>query len=338
MRLNRIRQLATLVVLVMLHCNVQAADYAPEVFRSDAISIQAGITSANSQIAHFGDLLNLVVVVTYDPGRIVISEIDSTMFTSAWSSVPGVTLASWNQQAGSTAGDKRRYVHTNFIFQVLGCPDDDLPTCPGDREYPLPQFEVAFDDRPGTGDAPQLVRFTPWPQLLRIASTMQRDEEGQLYSFETYFPAGGYPEPMDGRDGTMSAVITAGTALAVLTGGLIMWPFRNRRSDSATAAEPRWQRQLRLVRETGDVDDVRFVDAMRRCLVWFCNDELGIDPFVWLDLAESSDDEAEESSAARNHAQLRRLFFELLHDPVGQGAELRTRLESVIGQEGAGRA
>lgn len=117
-----------------------------------------------------------------------------------------------------------------------------------------------------------------------------------------------------------------------------MWPFRNRRSDSATPTEPRWQRQLRLVRETDDVDDARFVDAMRRCLVWFCNDELGLDPFVWLDLAESGDDEAEESDAVQNHAQLRRLFFELLHDPAGQGAELRTKLESVIGQESASRA
>ena len=167
---------------------------------------------------------------------------------------------------------------------------------------------------------------------------MQRDAEGQLYAFETYFPAGGYPEPMRGRDGTQSAVITAGIALAVLTGGLLMWPFRKHRKDAPGAAMLRWEHQLSRVREADNVDDARFIDAMRRCLVWYCNDELGIDPFVWLDLAEPGDDEPAGSSTAQNHADLRQLFVELLHDPVGQGAELRTRLEGVIGQAGGGRA
>lgn len=314
----------------------QAESYAPEVFRSDAMSVQAGVASGNSQLVHFGDVLTLSIVVNHDPELIAVASIDATLFTSAWSSVPGVKLAGWRQRR-ERSDTGRRILRTDFDFQVFGCPDDAAPTCPGDREYPFPQFEIRYEDLTSQADQSRAARFTPWPQVLRVASTMQRDAEGQLYSFATYFPAGGYPEPMRGRDGTRNAVITAGMALAALTGGLLMWPFRKRRSDAPGATMPRWEQQLNRVREYDDVDHARYVDALRRCLVWYCNDELGIDPFVWLDLAEPGDDDPAESSAARNHADLRRLFFELLHDPVGQGAELRMRLEGVIEQAGGGR-
>ncbi|MBT8100540.1 MAG: hypothetical protein KJO82_12355 [Gammaproteobacteria bacterium] len=330
-------QVLTLLSLAVATWQARAEIYAPEVFRNDALSVQAGLANGNSQLVHFGDVLTLSVVVNYDPALIAVANIDATIFTSAWSSSPGVTLAGWSQhhERNDTG---RNVVRTVFDFQVLACPDEAAPTCPGDRVYRFPQFEINYEDLAAEGDRSHAVRFTPWPEILRVASTMQRDAEGQLYSFETYFPAGGYPEPMRGRDGTRSAVITAGVALAALTGGLLMWPFRKHGMDAPGADLPRWEQQLNHVREYDDVDNARFVDALRRCLVWYCNDELGIDPFVWLDLAEPGNDEPVGSDTAGNHADLRQLFVELLHDPVGQGRELRARLEGVIGQTSSGRA
>ena len=115
-----------------------------------------------------------------------------------------------------------------------------------------------------------------------------------------------------------------------------MWPFKKRAQDEAAAGVPRWQQQLRMLRNTDKTDDARFLDGLRRCLVWYCNDELKIDPFVWLDLAEPSDDSAEAAQDDHSLAALRGLFFDLLHSPREQGVELRARLEELIAE--AGRA
>ncbi len=327
----------TLALLAVATGPVQADRFTPEVFRNDALSIRAGLARDTSQLVYFGDVLTLTVIVSHDPASTAIADIDAAFFASAWSTEAGIRLHAWRQQH-EQHDSGRAIVRTEFDFQVLDCPDESTPTCPGERIYLIPRFEIQYDDLEAGADSSRSVRFTPWPQVLRVASMMQRDAEGQLYSFETYFPAGGYPEPMRGENGTPTAVITAGVALAVLIGGLFMWPFRQRRKDAPDATLPRWERQLRRVHDYDDVDDARFVDALRRCLVWYCNDELGIDPFVWLDLAEPGDDEPAESSTAQNHADLRRLFFDLLHNPVGQGAELRTRLEALTVRAGDGRS
>ena len=115
-----------------------------------------------------------------------------------------------------------------------------------------------------------------------------------------------------------------------------MWPFRVRRKEKSNAGLARWQAQLQVVREADTADEERFFDALRRCLVWYCNDELQLDPFVWLDLAEPGDDVAGASANKRIHAELRALFIELLHNPDGQAAELRQRLESIVATPGRG--
>ena len=107
-----------------------------------------------------------------------------------------------------------------------------------------------------------------------------------------------------------------------------MWPFRSRAQKEASAEIPRWRRILQEL-EAGEADeDAHYVDALRRCLVWYCNDELQVDPFLWLDLAELGEgDEVDEE-----HGELRSLFFELLHSPTGRNAELRTQLVKLIAQ------
>ena len=115
-----------------------------------------------------------------------------------------------------------------------------------------------------------------------------------------------------------------------------MWPFRSRSQDKTAADQPRWQQQLQNLQEADSADDARYLDALRRCLVWYCNDELQLDPFVWLDLAETGDDPDDNAGDDRSHADLRSLFIDLLHNRAGQGDEIRKRLVMIISGRRAG--
>ncbi len=322
----RCRRFCTIAALAVAAAPPAAAEFAAEVYRDDSITVRAGLQGSSSQYVHFGDVLVLVVAVSYDPNRVSIHELDAALFTSAWSADGGAQLLDWQSRHDTDSEVPRKRVHATYRFQILGCPDDDTPTCPGDRNYTLPEFVIEYQDLNASGDAVSSVRFRPWPETLTVSTTLQSDEEDQLFPFETYFPTGGYPDPLVGKDGTRTSVVTAGITVALLMGGLFMWPFRSRTQEKTAADMPRWQQQLQVLREADTTDDVRFLDAVRRCLVWYCNDELQLDPFVWLDLAESGDDSGDDPS----HADLRSLFVDLLHNPAGQGDEFRRRLEKII--------
>ena len=326
----RLRRFCTIAALAVA-LPAAAAELAAEVYRDDSITIRAGLQGSSSQVVHFGDVLVLIIAVSYDPDSVVVQEFDAAFFTAAWPASNGAQLVDWRIRHDRISDSRLKRMHVAYRFQILGCPDDDTPTCPGDRVYALPEFVLAYEDLNASGDSARSVRFRPWPRRLTVATTLQSDEENQLLPFGTYFPAGGFPDPMIGEDRIRKHFVTAGITLALLMGGLIMWPFRSRTQGKTAADKPRWQQQLQVVREADIADDARFLDALRRCLVWYCNDELQLDPFVWLDLAESGD----ASDDDRTHADLRSLFIDLLHNPAGQGVEFRRRLETIIAPAGA---
>lgn len=307
-----------------------AAEFAAEVYRDDSITVRAGLQGSSSQYVHFGDVLVLIIAVSYDANSVSVQELDAALFTSAWPADRGALLLDWRVRSDAKSESRQKRVHATYRFQILGCPDDDTPTCPGDRDYLLPQFVLEYRDLNTAGDAARSIRFRPWPDTLTVSTTLQSDDEDQLFSFETYFPTGGYPDPLVGEDGTRTSVVTAGIALTLLMGGLFMWPFRSRTLEKTAADMPRWQQQLQSLREADTADDAHFFDALRRCLVWYCNDELQLDPFVWLDLAEPGNDAGDD----RRYADLRSLFMDLLHNPAGQGVEFRQRLEKIISPAG----
>jgi hypothetical protein len=310
-----------------------ADDFAAEVFRNDAMTIHAGLAGHSGQVVHLGDLLTLIVTVAYDPDAISVAELDAGLFTSAWPESEGIVLADVRLRRDSGPEPNSSLLQAQYSFQVLGCPDEQA-TCPGDTVYRMPEFVLEYVQQGSAAAdaATSSVRFRPWPELLTVATTMTLDAEDQLYPFATYFPTGGYPDPQTGTDGARASITTAGVALAIFIGGLLMWPFRSKEQRKSATQTPRWQKLLQELRDDDGTNEGRFLDTLRRCLVWYCNDELAIDPFVWLDLAEPGDDDRED----REHVELRALFVELLHNPTGRSAELRTRLHELIGQ--AGRA
>ncbi len=312
-----------------------AAELAAEVYRDDSLTVHAGLQASTRQVVHFGDVLVLIVDVLYDPSRVNIQELDESFFTSAWPVSKGAELVDWQVRRSVNRESEQESIHATFGFQILGCPNEDTPTCPGDRSYALPEFAISVAESNGRDAATRLIRFRPWPETVQVATTLQNDEEGQLLPFSAYFPTGGYPEPMVGAGRIREAYVTAGISLAVLIGGLLMWPFRSGAQEKTAAGQPRWQQQLQILDATIAEDDLRYADTLRRCLVWYCNDELQLDPFVWLDLAESSSDSDQPSSGQHNHAALRSLFIDLLHTPAGQSAEFRGRLQDIVSAEAA---
>lgn len=312
-----------------------AAELAAEVYRDNSITVYAGLQGSSRQVVHFGDVLVLIIAVSYDPNSVAIQELDESLFTLAWPVAKGAHLADWQSRRSVDRESGHESAYATYRFQILGCPSEDTPTCPGDRSYALPEFEIGVEDLNGGGESARSIRFRPWPETLRVSSTLQNDDEDQLLPFEAYFPAGGYPEPMVGEESIRKSFVTAGISLALLIGGLLMWPFRSRTQERTEADQPRWKQQLQLLDETTGDDDVRYADALRRCLVWYCNDELKLDPFVWLDLAESGNQSDKTFGDQSNHAALRSLFIDLLHNPAGQSGEFRKRLEGIVSAEAA---
>ena len=310
-----------------------AAELAAEVYRDDSITVYAGLQGSSRQVVHFGDVLVLIVAVSYDPNSVKIQELGEILFTSAWLVSRGAHLVDWRIRRSINRVPGQKTVKATYRFQILGCPSEETPSCPGDRSYALPEFEIGVEDLNGNGESARSIRFRPWPETLRVSTTLQNDDEDQLLTFGAYFPAGGYPEPMAGEARIQKSFVTAGISLALLIGGFLMWPFRSRTQEKTAAERPRWQQQLQILDESFDEDDVRYADSLRRCLIWYCNDELNLDPFVWLDLAESGSQSNKASDDQQTHAALRSLFIDLLHNPTGQSGELRKRLQEIVSAE-----
>ena len=328
------RMLAAIVVILgtaLAAAGARGDAYVGEVHREAAVAIAAGL-AGGGRVIHFGDALELVVIVDYDPDRLSIADLDESLFESAWSASDGVYLRSVAFERDSMPGPFSARLRASYEFQLLGCPDADRPTCAGDRVYLVPEFELGYTDV-DTGTAGS-IGFQPEPQTLTVMTTIQLDAENQLFPFQVYFPNGGYPEPATGTDGRRTAFATAGVALALLTGGLIMWPFRSRNDNQAAAAIPRWRTELQALQGADATDNARYLDNLRRCLVWYCNDELGVDAFIWLDLAERGDESRNAAEDDHSLDGLRELFVDLLHEPPGEGAELRARFEQLIATRG----
>ena len=100
-----------------------------------------------------------------------------------------------------------------------------------------------------------------------------------------------------------------------------MWPFRFKKtSPFAAKKEARWHELLRQLEDDDAADEKRYYDQLRRCVVWYCTDHLGTDPFDWLGATDKESD-------------LQNLFIELLHGPGGKGPELRTRFADLVADD-----
>ena len=88
-------------------------------------------------------------------------------------------------------------------------------------------------------------------------------------------------------------------------------------------SRPRWEQVLEQLQAGKFEQEEKYMDELRRCLVWYCIDELGVDPFYWVKHQEEVS--GKQLKSMDKYAELRTLFIELLHNPAGQGKSLLDR-------------
>lgn len=296
---------------------------APEVYRDQNIVVRAGIAQQDGQINHFGDVLALAIVVSWNRDDMTMEELGEEAFSAAWPAEDAPVLMNFQTRRRPGTGRFTNELQAVYRFQIVSCPGNEQ-TCPGDRQYEIPQFTVRYHT-PSSAE-PVAVNIQPIPQSLSIETTILLDDEGELRPFLDYFPMNAYPEPLTVPDSKDLALNAMGIGLLIFSGGILMWPFRFNRSNKLSSSErPRWQQLLTELQDSENQDERWLADRMRRCLVWYCSDSLNVDPFEWLPAAGVN--ELDES-----HKEPRDLFIDLLHDPSGNSGELRSRLTRLLHQ------
>lgn len=308
---------------------VQAAQEASPatVYTDDHISVNAELEDLSGQIVHFGDVISLVFDISYDAGKVRVKQPDTTFFTNAWPQSRGPYLVDERLTRKSGSADGFDTIHAVYRFQILSCPDEKKVVCRGTRQYEAPEFTLEYQlvDADGNASGTETASFRPWPTALIITPAIPLGEEGELFLFSKYFPNGGYPQPLSGTDHAGLSLGLLGGGLVFLLGGVLMSPFGFMKKKSiGSKPAVRWQRVLQQLQSEEFQDDAHFHDEFRRCLVWYCNDELDIDPFDWLRRPEEAPDKGQEGTD--EHAEIHQLFIDATHNPAGQGRELVERL------------
>ena len=187
-----------------------------------------------------------------------------------------------------------------------------------------------IDDAGSTADG-RTARFRPWPGKIDVASAIAvvPDSDATLTDI---LPGGAYDslQPIAEVAPARSMLLAAG-ALLLLTGFLAS--ARERRPPSLAAqsqnSDSRWEQTLASL--SGDtMPDDEWSDLLRRCITWYCIDELDRNPYAWLGAAAS--DAAGDTDTP---ADVRDFFLDVLHqesiDP-GRRADYLDRLLGVTGR------
>jgi hypothetical protein len=320
---------ALLLGLAVMTGPVLAQQQYAEVFRDHNVTVHAGIPGAGGeQKIHFGDLLSMVVQVRYDEDRVRVPAPDSKFFGSAWSEAEGAFFKDVKFSQSTVDGVRQdEYV---FSFQLMACPAAQ-PLCRGDRLYEVPEFNLAYEliDASGAVTSEQTAAFRAGQQKVTISTTLELGEEGELQSFQTYFPNGAFPPPLSGNDSRLMSVGVMVGGLLLLLGGLLMSPFNFfKRKAEVTRINDRWEPLLEQLRTGTYPDDAHQLDAMRRCLVWYCTDKLGVDPFYWV--KNEHEVSGDKQKGKGDLAPYRALFNDILLSPRGQGKQLLDRLTQLV--------
>jgi len=329
--ISRFLRIVGVIAGLLSVANTSAQDYRiSEVYRDDRITISAEIVDLERQIIHFGDVLTLALNIDYDPKRIRIQELDSRFFTGAWSERDGAFLLHHQSITKSGSGQDSSESRNLYRFQILACPEGAV-LCRGNRRYEVPEFTLEYElVTASDSEIIEPIKFRPWPAAIVVGSAIPLDEEGELNSFLSYFPTGAFPSPLSGleQESPFTGLIAGGMFL--LLGGLLMSPlsFFKRSSLATSKQKARWEHVLEKLKAGEFEDEAHFMDNLRRCMVWYCVDELAVDPFYWV--KHESEVSGKQKQGAGELAEMKELFIQLSHNPQGEGKVLLERLSQLI--------
>lgn len=276
-------KLSLLVSIVSV--NVSALEYVPEVYRDEYVTVRSGIVEAGSQPINLGDRLTLAIEIDFKSKEVLVENLSEDIFRRNWGSQKGLVLIESPSVSLTDHADGRATLSGRFPFEVLDCPGE-LPTCPGPKIYPLPVISLGYQIIDASGQAVnnKSIRFNSWPGVLAVTSVLPVAHEG-LGEFSSYFPDGAY-------SGSLAFTESHSNGLwAMLAGGLLLltsfipalFTATPRRAEISRTSGRRWENTLALLREEGRTfTDEEWADMLRRCAVWYCTDEYGVNPYGWL--------------------------------------------------------
>jgi hypothetical protein len=308
MVLSRLLQAGFLLYFVV-QGGAHAMESVPVVYQDEYVTIRSGVLEVERGPIHLGDPLSLLVEVEFDNSRVRIEKLDGELFKRNWAGEKGIELYAAPVVSRRGGDDGRTVTRGLFRFQILDCPKD-LAACPGPKSYNLPNFPLGYRivDDAGNVLNNMSARFRPWPGVLNVTPALPVSREG-VQDFSTYFPGGAWP-PVLALDGHASAGLwiaaAGGLGLIVSFGFLPLKTRAPRRIAVYHGPARRWEKALSALHEDSLGDD-EWADLLRRCVTWYCLDELGRNPYAWL-----HDGRLPETAAAPVIETLRLFFLDVL--------------------------
>ncbi len=316
-------------LLVAASVSVQAST--PVVYEDEYVTVRAGLLEPGNSAVHLGDPLSLIINVVFDAQQVQIENLDDAVFQRVFSRMPGIRLHAPTTVTTNKESGDRVQVTGHWRLQVLACPNE-LTSCPGPRSYELPMMTVAYqliDDTGGSTDG-RAARFRPWPGKIDVAPAVAVVPEPGA-TITDILPGGAYdsPQPIAELAPARSTLLAAGVLLLV-TGFLASKRERRPLAVRSHDRNARWEHTLVRLKEDAMADD-EWSDLLRRCVTWYCVDELGQNPYAWLGATAS-----DAASDIDSPSALQEFFLDVLHqesiDP-SRRADFLDRLLGVTGRE-----
>jgi len=284
---------ALVIVCAAIHLLPAAApafaQSAPTVYEDEYVTVRAGIVEAGRQPVHPGDAVSLVIDVVFDARQVQIENLGDELFQRAFAGSPSMRLYAPGVSETANEPGERVRVRGQWRLQILDCPAD-MPSCPGAKAYELPIMTISYQLAGGAagGTDSRSARFRPWPGTLAVASAIAVMPTAGT-ELTDVLPGGAFapPEPVAQASAASTLLLAAG-ALLFATGFFATlrqrhpqrMPVRHHHNDT------RWEHAFARLRDDSVPDD-EWSDLLRRCLTWYCIDELGRNPYSWLGAAAS---------------------------------------------------
>ncbi|MGH8167809.1 MAG: hypothetical protein ACREQ1_11250, partial [Woeseiaceae bacterium] len=152
------------------------------------------------------------------------------------------------------------------------------------KTYDLPLMTIAYRINAASGsEAARSARFTPWPGSVTLVPAIPF-EAGAEAELDAVLPGGAWPEPKPADGGAVAGPVLLAAGGLLLAGGFVAGRQRRFRPQAATKRHhPASRFERAAVRlQQADLSDEEWSDLLRRCVTWYCVDELSTNPLDWL--------------------------------------------------------
>lgn len=274
------RRTALAVFLIWASAPVVAA--LPAVYGDAHVVVYAAVVEAGREPMHIGDSLTLAVEIAFDREQVQVAAPDNDWFQRTFSSLPSVRLHSSDPMTHMIDAAGLARLAMRWHLQIVDCPEP-MANCPGLKAYELPVMTIAYRVSAAGSEAARSARFTPWPGTITLVPAIAF-EAGDEADLAAVLPGGAWPEPKHAGGAAAAGPVLLATGGLLLAGGFVLGKHRRRRPQAAPRRHQpvsRFERAAVRLRES-DLSDEEWSDLLRRCVMWYCVDDLSLNPLDWL--------------------------------------------------------